>query len=90
VRITFPEAAEENERYARHAFDGIIGKTAPFKIAGTEHGTATVIAVEVDEDGRGATWTVDVPDEAAGPLAPRDGLSVSFAAPEIPERWWDQ
>lgn len=60
MRIEFHQPAEEHERYAPHAFDRIIGQEAPFKIEGAERGLATVVAVKVDEDGRGAVWTVDI------------------------------
>ena len=60
LRIEFYQPAEEHERYAPHAFDRLVGQEAPFKIAGTERGRGIVLAVKVDEDGRGATWTVDV------------------------------
>jgi hypothetical protein len=55
-----PGKGEFAERYDPHAFDGCIGKEIPFKIEGTERGRCTVVAVKVDEDGGGATWTVDI------------------------------
>jgi hypothetical protein len=58
--IEIPGKGEAEQRYASHAFDGCIGQEVPFKIEGVERGRATVVAVKVDEDGRGATWTVDI------------------------------
>ena len=104
MRVEFHQAAGEHERYAPHAFDGLIGKTVPWNLRETEDspilstpGTATVIAVTVDEDGKGATWTVDFEGDAPvgrqSPLAGftgSEGMSFSFREdPEIPERWWD-
>ena len=60
MRVEFYQPADEHERYAPHAFDRLVGQEAPFKIEGTERGRATVAAVKVDDDGRGATWTVDI------------------------------
>lgn len=60
MRVEFYQRAGEHERYAPHAFDSIIGQDAPFKIKDAECGRAAVVAVKVDEDGRGATWTVDL------------------------------
>ena len=96
MRTTFHRSAEEHERYAPHAFDGVIGKTVPWNLRETEDGpalstpgTATVIAVEVDEDGRGATWTVDFEEEQPGDgSAPAGRPDMSFTVPEVPERWW--
>ena len=98
MRVEFYQPADEHERYDPHAFDRLLGQEAPFKIGGVEHGRATVVAVMVDEDGRGATWTVDIPIDAAGSyrVGPISGFTgdqwASFAFredPEIPERWWD-
>lgn len=88
--VNVPGKGEFTERYAPHAFDGLVGKSAPFKIEGVEHGQVTVVAVEVAEDGSGATWTVEVPDGAAN-LLTRSGepRGMSFSIPEIPERWWE-
>lgn len=60
VRVKFHQRADEHEVYAPHAFDRLIGQAAPFKVAGVRRGSATVVAVAVDEDGKGATWTVDI------------------------------
>ena len=87
MRVEFHESAAAHERYARHAFDRTIGQEVPFKVAGVERGRATVIAVVVDEDGRGATWTVDVEGDAAQ-VIPGGEQGMSFSVPEIPERWW--
>ena len=74
--VEIPGKGEFEDRYAPHAFDGTIGKEVPFKIKGIERGRATVVAVKVDEDGRGATWTVDIaggdlPDRVAEATAGR-------------------
>ena len=61
--------------YAPHAFDSCIGQEVPFKIEGVERSRATVIAVKVDADGTGATWTVDI----AGPTD-LDGLFLAHQA----------
>lgn len=58
--VKFHQPAGEHEQYMPHAFDRLVGQEAPFKIGGVERGRATVVAVKVDEDGRGATWTVDI------------------------------
>jgi hypothetical protein len=55
-----PGKGEFPQRFAAHAFDNCVGKDVPFKIEGVERGRATVVAVEVAEDGSGATWTVDI------------------------------
>jgi hypothetical protein len=57
-----PGKGEFPVQYAPHAFDRCIGQEVPFKIEGIPRGRATVVAVKVDEDGRGATWTVDITD----------------------------
>jgi hypothetical protein len=85
VRVEFYQPAEEHERYAPHAFDRIIGQDAPFKIEGTEHGRATVVAVKVDEDGRGATWTVDITGGDSGPAGTPAARAMSFSIPELPD-----
>jgi len=90
MRVEFHQPAGEHERYAPHAFDRLVGQDAPFKIEGAERGRATVVAVKVDEDGRGATWTVDIEGELGkGSMAGFSGdQGMSFSVPEIPERWW--
>jgi hypothetical protein len=79
VRVSFRDLAGEHERYMPHAFDSCVGQDVPFRIAGAERGRAVVVSVTVDEDGRGATWTVDITggDETRIPVKP-----VSFAVPE--------
>ena len=92
MRVEFYQSAGEHERYAPHAFDRLIGQDAPFKIGGIERGRATVVKVVVDEDGRGATWTVDIEgaEIERHPLVALTGEGVSFSVlPEIPERWWE-
>lgn len=98
MRVEFYQPAAEDERYAPRAFDGLIGQDAPFKINGTERGSATVVAVVVDGDGGGATWTVDIEDVADLAKHPIPGLAPSFApteglsfttSPAIPARWWE-
>lgn len=84
-RFEVPGKGEFPERYAPHAFDRLIGQEAPFKIEGAERGRATVVAVKVDEDGAGATWTVDI----EGELPSGSGRNMSFSVPEVPERWWE-
>lgn len=94
MRITFWQSAEDHERYAPHAFDRCVGQTVPWTFKETEHGPAisrlgeaTVVAVEVADDGSGATWTVDVPDSDR-PLG-GSGVRMSFSIPEIPAHWWE-
>lgn len=60
--IEVPGKGEFPEQYAPHAFDRCIGQEVPFKIEGVERGRCTVVGVEVDDDGGGATWTVDIAD----------------------------
>lgn len=71
VRVTFWHPAEPVDVpgkgefpvvYEEHAFDGLIGQTCPFTVAGVDQGSATVVAVKVGAGGRGAWWTVDVTD----------------------------
>jgi hypothetical protein len=51
---------------------------------GRELGHATVVSAEVDPDGAGATWTVDL----GGAPAPQPGhlpaISFGFQAPDAP------
>lgn len=49
------------ERFAAGAFNHLIGTTVPV-IANDRQVSAMVVAVKVDEDGSGATITVEVPD----------------------------
>jgi hypothetical protein len=77
-----PGKGEFAERYDPHAFDRCIGQDAPFKIQGLERGRATVVAVKVDEDGGGATWTVDITDPD-GIIAALQGR-WSFRLPDDP------
>jgi hypothetical protein len=100
MRVTWHEASgwtdipgkgRFRDRYAPHAFDRVIGATAPFKLAGVAHGVARVVAVVVDEDGLGATWTADIPDIVAP--RPPGGVAMSFTP--VPEQdvaaaWLDQ
>jgi hypothetical protein len=72
MRVEFYQPADEHERYAPHAFDGIIGQEMPLKIGGADRGRATVAAVRVDEDGAGVTWTLDI----AGDVADRLGEAL--------------
>jgi len=58
--IEIPGKGEVEQRYAQHAFEGCVGKEVPFKIEGTERGRCTVVAVTVDQGGKGATWIVDI------------------------------
>jgi len=67
MRIEFYQPADEHERYMPHCFDRLIGQEAPFSIEGAERGRATVIAIKVDEDGRGATWIVDIAGDGTNP-----------------------
>jgi hypothetical protein len=60
MRVKFWQPAGEYERFAAHAFDSFVGQEVPFKIKGIERGQATVVAVEVAEDGTGANWTLDI------------------------------
>ncbi len=69
MRVKFWHPADEHERYAPHAFDSLIGQEVPFKIEGAERGRTTVVAVEVAEDGSGATWTVDISGGEPGQVA---------------------
>jgi hypothetical protein len=84
VRIEFYQPAGEHERYMPHAFDGIIGQEAPFKIEGAERGRATVVAVKVDKDGRGATWTVDIAGGDPGKAAEAQAGRWRFRMPDDP------
>lgn len=82
MRVKFWEPAGEYEQYMPHAFDGVIGQDVPFRDSpgGREIGRATVVSVAVDEDGRGATWTVDVTGEAGRAYARMtDARRASFA-----------
>lgn len=81
MRVEFYQPAEEHERYMPHAFDGIIGQEAPFKIEGAERGRATVVAVKVDEDGRGAMWTVDIAGGDPGKISAAQEGRWSFRLP---------
>lgn len=87
---TFHQRTEnENERYAPHAFDSCIGQDVPLKILGQDRGRATVISVVVDEDGRGATWTVEAedphPERTQGISEAAAGqMSFGFRVPEKP------
>lgn len=67
MRIEFWQPAGADERFGSHAFDNTIGQSCPFKVEGAERGQATVVAVEVAEDGSGAKFTVDIPDADYAP-----------------------
>ena len=82
MRVEFYQPAAEYEQYMPHAFDGIIGREAPFRIEGVERGRATVVAVKVDEDGGGATWTVDIAGGDPGTIAGHHAGRWSFRLPE--------
>lgn len=85
---TFRQHPEPHERYAPGCFNSVIGKTVPWTFKHTEDdpdprhlGTATVLAVEVDADGRGSTWTVEWVSLSPQDGAPPEPLSspMSFA-----------
>jgi hypothetical protein len=76
TRIEFWEPAGETEvpgkgtfrdKFAPGAFANAAGKRVPFRSrpGGRQLGWVTVVSVVVDEDGYGATWTVDAEFPAA-------------------------
>lgn len=77
IRIMFWEPSGETEtpgkgtthdHYSSAAFDQVTGQRVPFRTSpgGAQIGWATVIGVVVDDDGLGATWTVDVDQPVVG------------------------
>ena len=92
--VSIPGKGECEQIYARHAFDGCAGQEVPFRDrpGGREIGRATVVSVAVDDDGRGATWTVDITGDAerafagltSGPMSFAPGGEVQDAVPRDP------
>jgi hypothetical protein len=68
MTATFWLPAAEHERFGPHAFDQVIGQTVPWTLGarGPVVGQATVLEVEVSEDGSGAKWTVVFEEERHG------------------------
>jgi hypothetical protein len=73
VRVSFWAPAEIHqhgdefyvERFAPGALDGVAGQLCPLAIDGEEIGPVRVVAVAIDADGGGATWTVEAEPELA-------------------------
>jgi hypothetical protein len=72
MRVTFWEPAPPYEvpgkgefptQFAPHALDHLIGTQAPLTLHGRVIGTVTVVDIVVDDDGRGATWTMDTEED---------------------------
>lgn len=89
--IEFRQHAGPDERWMPGCFDGIIGNAVPMSMRETDDGpvtadlgNATLLAVEVDADGCGATFKVEVPDEGAreGAIGHRSPMSFGFNEPQ--------
>ena len=61
MKVELRQPAGEHERFAPHSWDGQIGKRVPFKVAGVQIGTATLLAAMVSEDGSEVLLTLDIP-----------------------------
>ena len=88
--VEIPGKGRARERFAQNAFAGTIGKRVPFRSSpgGPQVGWATVIDVQVDDDGHGAVWTADTGDLAqpAGPVSFsfRDAITEAAALAHDP------
>lgn len=69
MRFSIRKPAEPGTTFARTAFDNAIGKEIDVDVAGHPH-RGTIVAAEVEPDGREVTITLDVPDMSEGELLP--------------------
>jgi hypothetical protein len=86
TRISFWHPAENHERFAPHAFDGVIGSQVPVGGQAREDlGLCTVVAAEVAGDGSRVLLTIEVP-ESYGPVTSQaggaGGMSFAFTDPD--------
>jgi hypothetical protein len=79
-----PGKGEFPQQFAPHAFDAVIGQPVPVRDrpGGRVISTGIVIAAEVDEDGGGVTFEVDLPDGPAPPPHGHEPGSFSFRVPD--------
>lgn len=81
--IDIPGKGEAREVFARHAFDGTIGRRIRMTgDGGRDLGPCTVLDARVDEDGGGVTLVLDWDTPPAPDLADRDPMSFAFKIPE--------